>query len=108
MMSRRLRELGRTFRRELRFYRLVANHRRTPTRARILIGTALAYAASPIDLIPDWIPILGHVDDLIVIPALLYLGLRSIPADVIRECRSQSEPESGPSPAALDSDAGRE
>lgn len=107
-MSRRLRELGRTFKRELRFYRFVARHRRTPTRARILIGAALAYAASPIDLIPDWIPILGHLDDLIVIPGLLYLGLRSIPDNVIRECRSQAERESPALPRPLDSGAGPE
>lgn len=107
-MSKRLRELGRTFRRELRFYRLVAGHPQTPTRARIAIGAALAYAASPVDLIPDWIPILGHLDDLIVIPALLYLGLRSIPDAVIRECRSLSERESSPGPGELDSSAGGE
>ena len=54
-MRERLVELARTVGRELEFYRLVAIDRRTPAVARLAIGVALAYAASPVDLIPDWV-----------------------------------------------------
>ncbi|MDX1992784.1 MAG: DUF1232 domain-containing protein [bacterium] len=74
---------------ELNVYRLVLAHRRTPWLARILLGGALAYFASPIDLIPDAIPVLGQLDDLMIVPGLVLLALRFVPKDVIEECRQQ-------------------
>lgn len=82
--------LVRRFARELRFYRLVLKHPRTPRASRILLGAAIAYAASPIDLIPDFIPIIGHLDDALILPVLAWLALRLIPRDVIAECRNQA------------------
>ncbi len=86
-MSGPLRGLAASLRTELRVYRLVIAHERTPWMARVLIGAAVAYAVSPLDLIPDWIPLVGQLDDVIVVPALLALGLRLIPNDVVEECR---------------------
>jgi uncharacterized membrane protein YkvA (DUF1232 family) len=62
----------------------------TPWHARALIVVTIAYAASPIDLIPDFIPILGQLDDLIIVPALIALSLKLIPKDVVARCRREA------------------
>lgn len=84
----RIRQMGRTFRRELRVYRAVAGHPRTPRVARWCLAGAVGYALLPFDLIPDFIPVLGHVDDLLIIPALVALALWLVPAEVVAECRA--------------------
>lgn len=86
-MMRRFSQLGRTIKRELRFYRKVAYHPRTPRLAKWCLVGAVAYALLPFDLIPDFIPIVGHFDDLLLIPALIGLGLWLVPKDVVAECR---------------------
>jgi uncharacterized membrane protein YkvA (DUF1232 family) len=74
--------------RELAVYRRVLKHPRTPWLARVLLGAAVAYAVSPVDLIPDFIPVLGYVDDLLLVPGLIRLAVLLIPKDVITECRA--------------------
>ena len=66
---------------------LAARDPRTPLMAKILAGIIVAYAFSPIDLIPDFIPIVGHLDDAVIVPLLIVVGLRFVPPDVIREHR---------------------
>jgi uncharacterized membrane protein YkvA (DUF1232 family) len=63
----------------------------TPIIAKVLAGIAIAYALSPIDLIPDFIPVLVYLDDLIILPALIALTIRLIPDDVFARCREQAE-----------------
>ncbi len=65
--------------------------RDTPVGAKILAGLTVAYALSPIDLIPDFIPVLGYLDDLIILPALIALTVKLIPQDVFDVYRKQAE-----------------
>jgi uncharacterized membrane protein YkvA (DUF1232 family) len=63
----------------------------TPVRAKIIAGLTILYALSPIDLIPDFIPVLGYIDDIIILPALVALTIRMIPSDVFDACRQEAE-----------------
>ncbi|MDX5346578.1 MAG: DUF1232 domain-containing protein [Hymenobacteraceae bacterium] len=58
--------------------------------ARVLIAITLVYAISPIDLVPDFIPVFGYLDDLIVLPAGAYLSLSLIPKDVMNQCQARA------------------
>lgn len=63
---------------------------RTPVPAKILAGATVAYALSPVDLIPDFIPVLGYLDDVILLPGLIALTVKLIPADELSACRKQA------------------
>ena len=67
---------------------LAARDPRTPWYAKLIIAGAVAYALSPIDVIPDFIPVIGLVDDLIFIPIALALAVRFIPDEVLADCRA--------------------
>ncbi len=67
------------------------NHTGPPWLAKALCIFTVAYALSPIDLIPDFIPVLGYVDDLLLIPILIWLMIRLLPTHVIIACRAQAE-----------------
>ena len=70
----------------------IASHdARVPIGAKIIAGMAVAYALSPIDLIPDFIPVLGYLDDLIVVPMGLWLAIRLVPPALMTEFRGQAE-----------------
>ena len=69
---------------------LAARDPRTPWSARIVAGLTAAYALSPIDLIPDVIPVLGLLDDLLIVPLGIWLALRLIPADLMAEMRERA------------------
>ena len=70
---------------------LALRRKETPWYAKLLAGLTIAYALSPIDLIPDFIPVLGYLDDLILLPALVALTIRLVPASVMDECRAEAE-----------------
>jgi uncharacterized membrane protein YkvA (DUF1232 family) len=66
---------------------------RVPWYAKVLIAGIVGYALSPIDLIPDFIPIIGYLDDMVIVPAGVYLALKMIPAEVLGECRMKARTE---------------
>ena len=70
---------------------LALKDRETPWAAKILAAVTVAYALSPIDLIPDFIPVLGYLDDVIILPFLITLTVKLIPADVFEKNRKQAE-----------------
>ena len=69
---------------------LALKRKETPWGAKVLAALTVGYALSPIDLIPDFIPVLGYLDDLIILPAMVALTVRLIPAAVMKECRAQA------------------
>lgn len=76
---------------EIGVYRRVLKHPHTPRPARWLLRLALAYLLSPLDLIPDWIPLFGQVDDVVLVPLLISVALKLIPAAVLDECRMAAQ-----------------
>ena len=64
---------------------------RTPWVAKVLAACVVAYALSPIDLIPDFVPVLGYLDDLILVPAGIALAIRLIPGAVLDDCRARAQ-----------------
>jgi uncharacterized membrane protein YkvA (DUF1232 family) len=88
-MSIGQRELVRSFKTRLACYRAVYCHPRTPWMAKGMLWLALSNATSPVDLVPDFIPVLGHLDDLVIVPGSIALALWLIPPDVAQECANQ-------------------
>lgn len=82
---------ARRLKREVHALYLASKDRRVPWYARALAVAVVAYAFSPIDLIPDPIPVLGYLDDLVLVPLGIALVIRLIPADVLRDCRARAE-----------------
>ena len=69
---------------------LAARHPRTPWYAKLVVAGCVAYALTPVDFIPDAIPVVGFIDDLIFIPLAIALAVRFIPAPVLADCRARS------------------
>ena len=81
---------ARTIKRDLMALWLAARDPRVPRHAKLLAGAVAAYALSPIDLIPDFIPILGYLDDLAIVPAAMLLAIKLVPADVMADLRAKA------------------
>lgn len=86
-----LKERARRLKRDLYALYLAARDPRTPWAAKALAAVVVGYAFSPIDLIPDFIPVLGYLDDLVLLPLGIALVLRLVPGDVMDECRARAE-----------------
>lgn len=63
---------------------------RTPWYAKVFAGCVVAYALSPIDLIPDFVPVLGYLDDVVLLPVGVYIAIKVVPADVMEESRKKA------------------
>jgi uncharacterized membrane protein YkvA (DUF1232 family) len=87
-MIDRLKTWARAVKRDVMALWLAARDRRTPLAAKLLAAAVAAYALSPIDLIPDFIPVLGYLDDLLIVPAGIWLAVRLIPAGLLEEFRA--------------------
>lgn len=88
-----LKERAEALEREAYALYLAYRHPRTPWYAKVWTALVVAYAFSPIDLIPDFIPVLGYLDDLLIVPAGIALALKLIPAEVWSECRARVQHE---------------
>jgi uncharacterized membrane protein YkvA (DUF1232 family) len=82
-----LKRRARQLKSEVHVLAVAYRDKRTPVVAKILAGFTIAYLLSPIDLIPDFIPVLGMLDDLLIVPLLIALSIRLIPVDVLAEAR---------------------
>ena len=87
---RKLKFVARDLKREMKVYRLVLADPRTPRLAKVLLAIAIGYTLSPLDIIPDFIPVIGHLDDVIIIPILIRWALRLIPEEVMDDCRMRA------------------
>ena len=88
-MFEKLKSLAAHLKQEFEVYRLVLKHPETPLIAKFFLGLAVGYLLMPFDLIPDFIPIIGQLDEVVIIPILLYLALLFIPKHIIQSCREQ-------------------
>ena len=70
---------------------LALKARETPILAKIVASLTVAYALSPVDLVPDFIPVLGYLDDVLILPALVALTVKLIPKDIIERYRKEAE-----------------
>ena len=86
-----LKERARKLKTDIPVVFLAMRKKETPVTAKVLAGLTIGYALSPIDLIPDFIPVLGYLDDVILLPALIHLTVRLIPTEVFEQCRREAE-----------------
>ena len=86
----RLKNLTLAVTRELRFYRAVLRDPRTPRISKLCLAAALGYLALPFDLIPDFLPGIGHLDDVLIVGGLVWIALTFIPNDVLEDSRLAS------------------
>ncbi len=94
-MIDRAKQWARTIKRDVVVLWLAARHPRTPWYAKVAAAMVAAYALSPIDLIPDFIPVLGYLDDLIIVPIGILLVVKLIPDDLVAELRTEAAAREG-------------
>jgi len=91
-----LKNRARLLKRDVYALSLAVRDPRTPWYARALAAGVVAYALSPLDLIPDFIPVVGYLDDLILVPIGIALAIKMIPQPIMQECRERAEAGGGP------------
>jgi len=87
----RLKQRARTIKRDTYTLYFACRDPRTPWYVKVFAGGIVAYALSPIDLIPDFIPVIGYLDDLILLPLAIVLAVKLIPEPVLVECRAKAQ-----------------
>lgn len=86
-MIARLKAFAKRIKQELSFYQRILQHAETPKIVKALLWFAVGYLLLPFDLIPDFIPVIGQLDDLVLVPLLIVLAMRLTPDSVIADCR---------------------
>ena len=86
-----LKERARKLKTDIPAVFLALKDKKTPIIAKILAGITVAYALSPIDLIPDFIPVLGYLDDVLLLPGMVALTVKLIPPEVLADCRRKAQ-----------------
>jgi uncharacterized membrane protein YkvA (DUF1232 family) len=94
-LLRRLQERARALKQETYTLYLAVRDPRTPWYAKAVAAAVVAYALSPFDLIPDFIPVIGYLDDLIIVPLGIALALKLVPEPVMAECRERARARAG-------------
>ena len=89
-MIERLKQHARQLKIELIALALAARHPQTPWYAKLVVAGCVAYALTPVDFVPDAIPVIGLIDDLIFIPLAVAFAVRFVPAPVLADCRARS------------------
>jgi uncharacterized membrane protein YkvA (DUF1232 family) len=90
-MLEKLKQCARHLKAETFALYLAARDPRTSWYAKLVLAGIVAYAFSPIDLIPDFVPVLGYLDDLVLIPLSIALAIKLVPHSVLAECRAQAQ-----------------
>ena len=90
-MFEKLKAIPKDFKAGIRIYQCALNDERTPRLTERLLKFAIAYTLSPIDLIPDFIPIIGHIDDIIIVPIVVFIAIRLIPKEVTTDSRVKNK-----------------
>lgn len=88
-MKEKLKKIAAQLKAEFEFYRRLQKHPQTPIFVRLLLWLAIGYLLMPFDLIPDFLPVIGQLDELVIIPLLLYFALKLTPLHVIAACKGE-------------------
>lgn len=90
-LSDKLKQIAAQLKAEFKFYQRLQKHPKTPKFAKALLWLAVGYLLMPFDLIPDFLPVIGQLDELVVIPLLLYFALKLTPPEIILECKADPQ-----------------
>ncbi len=86
----KLKQIAAKLKAEFKFYQRLQKHPQTPKLAKAFLWLAVGYILMPFDLIPDFLPIIGQLDEFVVIPLLVYFALKLTPQEIILECKGDS------------------
>ena len=89
MKIARLKRFARIFKQEVTVYKLVLKDEKTPFLGKFFLALAIGYVLLPFDLIPDFIPVIGYLDDIIIVPLLVKIALKLIPREIVDKHRKQ-------------------
>ena len=89
-LREKLSQIASKLKAEFAFYKRLQQHPQTPKFAKALLWLAIGYLLMPFDLIPDFLPVIGQLDEVVIIPILLYWALKLTPQDVIAVCRLET------------------